>query len=202
MIATLVGTVIEKLPNAAIIDTAGVGYRVELTAPHAAELVLDEPASIMTTMIVRDDSLILYGFATADEMELFRLLTSVPGVGPRIALRILSFFTPAKLAVVVERDDVRALAKVPGLPSKAAQMLTVSLKGKLAWLETIDTPPASSDSCSKDTTRTEVLSALVSLGWTNKAATEAINDVAKRSDTTRSSSGDLIRAALARLNRH
>lgn len=132
MIGKLTGTLLEKNPPQILIDCHGVGYEVDVpmstfyNLPHVGEAV-----ALLTHFVVREDAQILYGFATATEREAFRQLIKVTGVGPRMALGLLSGLTVAELAHAVTAQEVARLVKVPGVGKKTAERLLLELKGKL-----------------------------------------------------------------------
>ena len=131
MIACLRGRLIEVLPDGAVIDVGGVGYRVFLTPKALASLPRGGEVLVHTVTYVREDALALYGFLSADERHAFELLLSASGVGPRLALALLSVHSPDALRRAVSADDAAALTLVPGIGRKGAARLVLELKGKL-----------------------------------------------------------------------
>ena len=127
MITLLTGELLKKEPNYCDILTAGgVGYRVQISLNTFAALV-GKTARLLTTMIIREDAHLLFGFATEEERALFELLIKVRGVGPKSALAILSTFTPEQFAAAVANGDESLLTKVPGIGKKSASLILVSL---------------------------------------------------------------------------
>jgi len=135
VIARLTGTVAEKGEDTAVIDVQGVGYLVHLSAATLLALpARDQPVALRIITHVREDALDLFGFATAEEEDVFRALVQVKGVGPRAAQNILSGIEPRDLAQAVAQGDVARLTKVPGIGKKTAERLVVELKDKLLAL--------------------------------------------------------------------
>jgi Holliday junction DNA helicase RuvA len=152
--------------GALIVDVNGVGYLVN-AAPSVLRLG-DGEVTIEIFTVVREDALQLYGFATGAERELFELLLGVNGVGPKVALAILSGSTPADLRRAIARDDVKRFQAIPGVGLKTAQRVVLELKEKLALSEIVDDVPAG-DLTARD--------ALVELGWTLVDAERALAEV-------------------------
>ena len=132
------GTVAHIEPNLAVIDCNGVGYACRTTSSTLSALKMGDKGKLFTHMNVREDGIELYGFATAEELRLFRQLISVSGVGPKAALSILSASTPANLALSIITGDEKALTCAPGVGKKIAQRVILELKDKLAKGQTIN----------------------------------------------------------------
>ena len=133
MIASLAGMLVHKAPPALTVEVGGVGY--ELEAPMSTFYSLPpvgQPVRLLTHLVVREDAQLLYGFSTAEERQLFRSLLRVSGVGPRIALAILSGSTAGAFAACVHAGDVTALTRIPGVGRKIAERLIVELRDRLA----------------------------------------------------------------------
>ncbi|MBV8467688.1 MAG: Holliday junction branch migration protein RuvA, partial [Burkholderiales bacterium] len=143
MIGKLTGTLLEKHPPQVLLDVNGVGYEIDVpmstlyVLPHAGE-----PAALYTHFVVREDAQLLFGFATRHERETFRQLIKVTGIGPKIALAVLSGMTSDELAMAVEREDAARLAKTPGIGKKTAERLVLELRGKLAGTSGVAHKPA------------------------------------------------------------
>ena len=165
MIARLRGTPAGRVGQALVVDVGGVGYLVHAT-PSVHRLG-DGEVTIEVHTVVREDALQLYGFATPDERELFELLLGVNGVGPKVALAIVSGSTPAELRRAIARDDVKRFQAIPGIGLKTAQRVVLELKAKLADAS------VASGSDEGLTAR----DALVELGWTLVDAERALADV-------------------------
>ena len=131
------GTVAHMAPYLAVIDCGGVGYACRTTNTTQAQLKIGEKGKLYTYLNVREDAMELYGFATQEELNLFELLLSVSGVGPKAALSILSASTPANLALSIITGDEKALTCAPGIGKKIAQRVILELKDKLAKGQTI-----------------------------------------------------------------
>jgi len=162
VIARLRGRIAGRSGGGLIVDVNGVGYLVHAT-PSVARLG-DGEVTIETYTVVREDALQLYGFATSDERELFELLLGVNGVGPKVALAILSGSSPAELRRAIARDDVKRFQAIPGIGLKTAQRVVLELKEKLVL--SVDEDEPSRDLTARD--------ALVELGWTMLDAERAL----------------------------
>jgi Holliday junction DNA helicase RuvA len=178
MIAHLRGRLLEKHPNRVIVDVQGVGY--EAHVPLSTFYELAEPGSEISLRIhthVREDALVLYGFATQLELRLFERLIGVSGIGPKLALAVLSGIEPNDLVAAVRQSDVARLTAIPGVGKKTAERIGLELKDKMAAF----LPPASAQGVSAgESLRTDVLSALVNLGYHRPLAERAV-DAALRS---------------------
>ena len=164
MIARLRGRIAGRAGAALVVDVNGVGYLVHAT-PSVHRLGEAE-VTVEIHTVVREDALQLYGFASADERELFELLLGVNGVGPKVALAIVSGSTPAELRRAIARDDVKRFQAIPGIGLKTAQRVVLELKAKLP-----DVPPGAADG---DLTARD---ALVELGWSLVDAERVLADV-------------------------
>ena len=162
MIARLRGRIAGRAGAGLIVDVNGVGYLVHATP--SVQRLGDGEITVEIHTVVREDALQLYGFATAEERELFELLLGVSGVGPKVALAILSGSTPAELRRAIVRDDVKRFQAIPGIGLKTAQRVVLELKAVVA-----DAPVASEDLGARD--------ALVELGWSLLDAERALADV-------------------------
>ncbi|MDY3049449.1 MAG: Holliday junction branch migration protein RuvA [Rothia sp. (in: high G+C Gram-positive bacteria)] len=172
MISSLTGTVTHLGLETAVLDVNGFGMLVHLNARTASQLRLGEKATVLTTMIVREDSMTLYGFAEPAEREVFEMMLSVSGIGPRIALAVLGVHSPAEVERAVATGDDKAFTKVPGIGPKGARRIVLELAGKLILAD------GSSDQLpleGKSSWRPQVLEALTSLGWNEKEAQGAID---------------------------
>lgn len=132
MIAGLRGTIAQKTDDAIVVDVQGVLYRVGTSTNTLAETgAVGDPVELLTTLVVRDDALILFGFATAEEHRFFDVLNGVTGIGPRLACAVLSTFRPDALFSAVQSGDVDLISTVPGVGKKTASRVIVELSGKL-----------------------------------------------------------------------
>ncbi|HSN15299.1 MAG TPA: Holliday junction branch migration protein RuvA [Anaeromyxobacteraceae bacterium] len=195
MIARLTGVVEEKLEGIAIVDVNGVGYLVHLSAASLAAL---PPRGERTTLRihthVREDALDLYGFASAEEQEVFRELVGVKGVGPRAAQNILSGIEPRELAQAVAHGDVARLTRVPGVGKKTAERLVVELKDKLLALARAAGPAKGK---AAGGILEQLAQALVGLGYKPAQAEEAAQ--ALRDEVEGRTLDELLREALKRM---
>lgn len=197
MISSLRGTVLSLSGGSAVIEVGGVGYAVQLTPEHALSLRVGEDAFVSTALIVREDSLSLFGFADREQLEVFELLTGVTGVGPKSAMGVLAVLTPEQIAVAVDADDDGVFRKVSGIGPKTAKLIVLSLTGKLAVTRRAPAPPPARPVSSVGD---NVLVALVGLGWPERVAAEVIAEVmADHDEAERSTVPALLRLALARL---
>ena len=179
MIAHLDGIVSEVAPDGAVIDVGGVGLLVQCTPGTLAGLRSGERARVATSLVVREDALTLYGFASADERATFELVQTASGVGPRLALAMLAVFSPDGLRRAVAAEDLNALMTVPGIGRKGAQRIVLELAGRLGAPG--DGAPgagsAAAGSARLAPWREQVRAGLVSLGWPAREADQAITMV-------------------------
>jgi holliday junction DNA helicase RuvA len=176
MIAHVTGTVAALAPDAAVIEVGGVGLQVQCAPGTLAGLRTGEPARVATSLVVREDSLTLYGFATDDERNTFELLQTATGVGPRLALAALAVLTPDALRRAVATEDLAALTSVPGIGRKGAQRIVLELAGRLGAPG--DGQPSSVTAVIRPaavtTWQDQVRAGLVGLGWQAREADQAI----------------------------
>lgn len=173
MIATLRGEVSQIEENAIVIDVGGVGLRVFVPATLRTRLKTGETVFLYTHLIVREDALTLYGFESQADRELFNILLGVDGVGPKVALSVLSTMTLDAVQRAVFADEAELLSRVPGVGKKTAQKMALHLKDKLKPTDALAKVAAMSD---KDS---EVLAALTALGYSVVEAQAAIQSIAK-----------------------
>jgi len=174
VIAHLDGTVSALAPDGAVIDVGGVGLAVQCTPGTLAGLRLGERAKVATSLMVREDALTLYGFATEDERNVFELLQTASGVGPRLALAMLAVHGPDALRLAVAREDLVALTRVPGVGKKGAQRIVLELKDRLGVAgETVGAAPGRPSGAASPW-RDQVRAGLMNLGWAARDAEEAI----------------------------
>lgn len=171
MIGKLTGTLLEKNPPQILIDCHGVGYEVDVPMSTFYHLPnVGEAVALLTHFVVREDAQILYGFATATERGAFRQLIKVTGVGPRMALGLLSGLTVAELAHAVTAQEVARLVKVPGVGKKTAERLLLELKGKLG----ADLGPLPAGAVAASDAHSDIQQALLALGYNDKEAAAAL----------------------------
>lgn len=192
MIGKLTGTILEKNQPELLLEVSGIGY--EILCPMSSFYAMDNETnvSLYTHLSVKEDSHTLYGFISKDEKTIFRELIRVNGIGPRVALAILSHLDIASLMRAVANDDDVLLAKTPGIGKKTAQKLIVELKDRLVKLNLINASNQTSVVNSSNPNSAKALSALQSLGFKAKEAKKMITGVADESLTTEA----LIRQAL------
>lgn len=177
MIASVTGRVAALAPDSAIVEVGGVGIQVMCTPSTLAGLRVAAPASLATALVVREDSLTLYGFLTADERSLFELLQTATGVGPRLAQAILAVHGPNAIRVAVATEDVGALTLVPGIGRKGAQRLLLELKDRLGAPDLGDALPGQRGPTAAPTVRVQVREALLGLGYAAREADEAVREL-------------------------
>jgi Holliday junction DNA helicase RuvA len=195
MISRLCGTLLEKLPPALLIDVHGVGY--EVFAPMTTFYHLPEVGNeivLYTHFVVREDVQQLYGFATHRDRELFRTLVKVNGVGPKMALGIMSGMEAADLVRCVQTDNIAALTRIPGVGKKTAERLMIDLRDKLTAGQADSSDMARTSTVPANHAIAEAESALASLGYKPAEASRMIQ--AARRENTAASSQELIRLAL------
>jgi holliday junction DNA helicase RuvA len=212
VISHLAGTVSAVSPDGAVIEVGGVGLLVQCTPGTLATLRHGEQARVATSLVVREDALTLFGFATDDERDVFVLLQTASGVGPRLALAMLAVFTPDALRRAVASEDVTALTRVPGIGRKGAQRIVLELAGRLG------TPGTGSPGDSGGVVpsrlgdpapwREQVRAGLVNLGWQARDADQAIAaveaglaDGEAGSEAGPPDAAVMLRAALRKLSR-
>ncbi len=176
MIASLRGTLLEKGPAACVVEAGGVGYLVQVSAYTAAGLPdAGGPVFLRTRQIVREDAVQLFGFAEAEEQELFDLMIGVSGVGPRLALAVLSGLRPSALRRAIREEQVGMLTSVPGIGKKTAERLVVELRDRLEALP-VGAAVASQDGrvLPRSERWNDAVAALTRLGYTATQAQEAV----------------------------
>ena len=178
MIAHVTGTVAALAPDAAVIEVGGVGLQVLCAPGTIAGLRPGEQARVATSLVVREDSLTLYGFATDDERNTFELLQTASGVGPRLALAVLGVLSPEALRRAVATEDLAVLTSVPGIGRKGAQRIVLELAGRLGAPGEISlVPAAGAAAAGLAPWREQVRAGLVSLGWQSREADQAITAI-------------------------
>lgn len=194
MIAALRGSLLSKSPVEIVVDVGGVGYRVQVPVSTFCRLGEDgSSVSLLVHTHVREDQISLYGFATLTEKALFERLLSVSGVGPRIALSILSGIEAEELVRALSASDIARLTRVPGVGKKTAERLALELKDKLRDLaHGADRPPA------EDPSKADLVSALLNLGYSSAEAEKAADRAA--TGLPQGSVGERLRAALRQLS--
>lgn len=180
MIAGVKGTVAAIEPSALVVDLHGFLIRVHTSGRSVSSVgAVGDRVSLVTHLVVREDALTLYGFIDQDELELFQMLLTVSGVGPRVALNLLSFDEPAAIYAAISAEDIKLLSKVPGIGKKTAEQIVFHLKRRLP-----DVLPAAGGGGPIDTADREALAALEALGYSLTEARGALNTIQARDGLT------------------
>ena len=194
MIASLTGVLVSKTPAHVIVDVGGVGYEVAMSGSAIASLPpVGDRVTILTHLNVREDEMSLFGFRTTADKDAFKLLISVSGVGPKVALAVLSAMDPSTLADAVAREDLTAICQAPGVGKKLAQRLVMELKDKL------DVPEFAGGGVGGPSTApgpaaVEARTALVGMGFTSAEAAAAVAGAPDSSNV-----GEVVTYALRRI---
>lgn len=179
MISLINGIVRSVSLDRTVVEVGGVGLAISITSNTAAQLTIGTPTQLFTSLVVREDSLTLFGFIDEESRSAFELVQTVSGIGPKVALAIMGAHSPQSLAVAIAQEDIKALEKVSGIGRKGAQRLILELKGKIS-----DFGTSTHKEMHQPIWREQLLSALVSLGFTAKESDKSINEVvAKYSDS-------------------
>lgn len=202
MIASLRGEVLSIGPDHVVIDCNGVGYHVLATPPTIARLRRGEQATVLTTMVVREDAMLLYGFLGDEERRMFTLLQTVSGLGPKLAMAVLGTLKVGDLAQAVNAKDTKTLQTVPGVGKRMADRMAVELSTKVeeylpapeAAGETVDVVPAAATGVAQDVTE-----ALVGLGFSDRVAQPIVDGILAQSPELDTAAA--LRAALSELGR-
>ncbi|MGW7579317.1 Holliday junction branch migration protein RuvA [Streptomyces sp. NPDC054765] len=204
MIAFVSGPVAALAPDTAVVEVGGIGMAVQCTPNTLSALRIGQQAKLATSLVVREDSLTLYGFADDDERQTFELLQTASGVGPRLAQAMLAVHSPDTLRLAVSTGDEKTLTAVPGIGKKGAQKLLLELKDRLG--EPVGTGRAGVGSAVTAGWRDQLHAALIGLGYATREADEAVAAVAPRAEAAVAEGGtpqvpQLLKAALQTLNR-
>lgn len=196
MISSLRGVVLHIGADSVVVEVGGVGLNVAVPVDVVRSAQVGHTLALNTSLIVREDSLSLYGFETRDELDVFTLLLQVTGVGPKSALGVLSQLTVDRIAEAVHAEDDGPFRKVSGIGPKTAKLIVLQLAGKMAPAVPRPAAPAGTT----NDTLTQVAQALVGLGWPERVATEAVTTAAEEaSEADRASVPALLRVTLAAL---
>ena len=200
MIASLRGTVLEVSLTGAIIEVGGVGMAFQATPATLVGLRVGEEGHVHTELLVREDSMTLFGFADADERHCFRVLLGAKGVGAKLALAVLAVHTPDALRRAIAAQDVAALKRVPGLGPKGAQRVIIDIGDKLG-APTGDSSEPAAPVTGADQPHPDVVAALVQLGWNEAIASRTVAAVESdgSAEGSEPSVPELLRASLRRL---
>ena len=178
MIASVHGRVAALGPDGAVVEVGGVGLAVSCAPGTLARLRVGETARLATSLVVREDSLTLYGFSDDDERSLFELLQTANGVGPKLAQTILGVYPPREVRRAIATGDLAALVKVPGIGRKGAEKIVVELRDRIGAIAGDPTAAPLAGVTAIAPWKDQVLHALAGLGFGNKEAAEAIETVA------------------------
>lgn len=197
MIAQVTGEVRFISSDRVIVEVAGIGYLVSVTPDTSGAMTLGSTLTLHTSMIVREDSMTLFGFLDQKSRETFELVQTVSGIGPRVALSILAHLTPETLAHAISTESIDTLSSVPGIGKKGAQRILLELKGKI-----VSIGPSVSPSSSQIQWREQLSGALTSLGYSPRDADAVVSivaiDYANRGiDPAMADLSELLKAALA-----
>jgi Holliday junction DNA helicase RuvA len=197
MISSLTGTVRSLSSDRAIVEVGGVGLSLVLTPSTTGQITLGSQQQFFTSLVVREDSLTLYGFLTDEAKGLFELVQTVSGIGPKVAMSIVGAMSPEDLARAISQEEISVIEKVPGIGRKGAQRLILELKGKLSDLSNNQTYKGH-----QPVWREKLVSGLTSLGFTPKEADAAITEViatlsSEGIDASTKDLSELLRMALA-----
>jgi Holliday junction DNA helicase RuvA len=192
MIGRITGTLLGIEHQTALVDVGGVGYEIECPISTLCELPpVGQTVTLLTHFVVREDAQLLYGFLTHDDRESFRILIKISGVGPKLAIGVLSGLSGDELAAAVERDDVATLTRLPGVGKKTAERLLVELRGRM-------TSTGRTQSSNAGSPVEEAVLGLIALGYKEAEARKAINALPKDPEATPES---LIRSSLKQMLR-
>ena len=209
MIASVAGEVLALRLDSVVVEVGGVGLSVAATPATLADLVVGGDARLHTTLIVREDSLTLYGFTTADARDAFETLQTISGVGPRLALAVLAVHEPEALRRAVAAGDLTALMKVPGIGRKGAQRMALELGDRLGAPAGGPAPAAvgpapgspGASGGGGGAAGAPVVEALVGLGWSARQAEDAVAAALAEDASLGADAAAVLRAALRRLGR-
>ena len=193
MIASLFGTIRYLQLDRLVVEVNGVGFAVNITPSTASQLSVGRDVQLFTSMVVREDSMNLYGFTESSEKDLFELVQTVSGIGPKVALAISAAMNYEDLAVAISTKNVSAIEAIPGIGKKSAQRMILELDGKMIPAHQV----TSTYSFSK---RDQLIEALINLGFNRKQAENAVNDLSaahQPSELSELSPSELLKLALS-----
>ncbi len=200
MIASIRGRLVARSGDTAVIEVAGIGLAVQCTPATLAALVDGAEADLQTALVVREDSLTLFGFADADEKSVFEILQTATGIGPRLAQAALGVLAPDAIRRAVATDDLATLVRVPGIGRKGAQRLVVELKDRIGAPLGAAGPTARPTRPAAPDWHDQVEAGLLNLGWPARDVAGVLDTLAADPDTP-AGVGDVLRAALRILDR-
>lgn len=199
MIAFVRGTAVDMTENSVIVETGGIGYEIYMTGTDLSQIHMGEEVKIHTYFNVREDAMQLYGFRSKDDLQMFKLLLGVNGVGPKAAVGVLAGITADELRFAILSDDVKTLSKAPGIGKKTAQKLILELKDKMKLEDAFEIKLAHEQEKAVaglgevSDGRQEAVEALVALGY---SSTDALRAVRKVTDVAPDDVEGLLKAAL------
>lgn len=199
MIAFVRGTAVDMTENSVIVEAGGIGYEIYMTGTDLSQIHMGEEVKIHTYFNVREDAMQLYGFRTKDDLQMFKLLLGVNGVGPKAAVGVLAGITADELRFAILSDDVKTLSKAPGIGKKTAQKLILELKDKMKLEDAFELKLAHEQEKAVaglgeiSDGRQEAVEALVALGY---SSTDALRAVRKVTDVAPDDVEGLLKAAL------
>lgn len=197
MISSVRGTVLDIALDHVVVEAAGLGYRVNVTPATLASLTRGSEATLVTSMIVREDSMTLYGFTDGTSRDLFGLLQTVSGVGPRLAMAVLAVLEPDALRTALADGNTAALTRVPGIGKRGAERMVVELRDKIDGV--VAAPATAAGPAGAGAVRDQVVEALVGLGFPVKQAETAVDAVLV--DSPDATTSVALRSALSTLGR-
>lgn len=190
MIASISGNVLETRIDSLVVALGGVGMQV-MCSPQTISLArVGQTVTLSTSLVVREDSLTLFGFESSESRELFEIIQGVSGFGPKLAFTILASMSAEDLRAAIANEDILRLTKTPGVGNKGAQRLVLELKDRIGYAGGTDVTAATAG------WQDQVTQALVGLGWTNKDATKAVSTLAAQPDLDANDIAGLLRQAL------
>ena len=199
MIAFVRGTAVDMTENSVIVETGGIGYEIYMTGTDLSQIHMGDEVKIHTYFNVREDAMLLYGFRSKDDLQMFKLLLGVNGVGPKAAVGVLAGITADELRFAILSDDVKTLSKAPGIGKKTAQKLILELKDKMKLEDAFEIKLAHEQEKAAaglgevSDGRQEAVEALVALGY---SSTDALRAVRKVTDVAPDDVEGLLKAAL------
>ena len=201
MITFLNGTLVTSLPTQATIDVSGVGYEVSIPLSSYDKLPsVGQPIRILTHLVVREDAHVLYGFMTPAERDLFRLLVNnVSGIGPKLALAVLSGMSVTNFKAAVVNSDVTAISKISGLGKKTAERIVLELKDKVGVAAAWEAASATHAPSPEQEQANEAVLALIALGYKQVDAHKAVHDLQQKGEGAGKSAEELVKLALKRI---
>jgi Holliday junction DNA helicase RuvA len=196
MIGYVRGTISHILTDHCLMDVQGIGYRVFIAAATRQKLSVGKVSTLFTHMNVREDAILLYGFYTQDEYDLFLTLTSINGIGPKVAMGILSGIDPNQFRIAISTKNIATLTKLPGIGKKTAERMILELKDKIGVITDGDTAEVSITAVSGDIAD-EAIQALIALGYNHNEVMPIVKKVGKNAQTVEA----LIKLALREFSR-